>query len=92
MIADVATAEQAEAVEEQTRSDEDALLLAIKANPNGTLRTWSEACGWKGGKNRAGRLLAQLKHDGLVRVYRRQWTLTKKGETEAAEALVSGLK
>jgi hypothetical protein len=92
VIADIASDEQAEAIEEQTRSDEDLLLLAMTDKPKGNYRAWADACGWKGGKNRVQRLLGQLKADGLVRLYRRQWVVTEKGRKEAAEARIGTLR
>jgi hypothetical protein len=91
IIADVASDEQAEKIEETTRSDEDLLLIVMRDNPDGTIRTWADALGWKGGKNRIGRLLVQMKADNLVKTYRRRWVLTAKGKEEAADGRVSGV-
>jgi hypothetical protein len=91
IIADIASDEQAEQIDAQTRSEEDALLIAIADHPKGTERSWTEACGWKTNRSRTRRLLTQLRLDGLVRLYRRRWMVTKKGETEAAAARIRGL-
>ena len=86
VVVDVKTDDEAEALEAATRSDEDSLLIAIADHPEGSLRQWSDAAGWKGAKNRVSRLLKQLHADGLVRPYRRSWNLTKAGETAADKA------
>lgn len=91
IVADVTSDDQAEAIEEAARSDEDTLLIAVSNAPTASVRELAEACGWNSGKNRVSRLLKQLQVDQLIRQYRRHWKLTKRGEEEAARARTAGI-
>jgi hypothetical protein len=92
VVADITTDEESEALEATVASDEDALLVAIADDPEGSVRKWADDCGWKGSKNRVARLLKHLHQYGLIRPYRRRWNVTKAGETEVNRARFSGLK
>jgi hypothetical protein len=92
IVTDITTLEQAEQQEHAIRSDEDELLQIMSASPKASVRDWSAALGWTWNHQRMLRLLRALQSDGLVRLYRRRWTTTKKGSDEAEKALADGLQ
>jgi len=85
------TARQQEAASEVARGRENDLMDAMRADPNGSLRTLTDRLGWKTGRSEPNvslvrRTMAALKADGLVAKSRGAWILTKTGKNAAAKA------
>jgi hypothetical protein len=79
-----------ERIAHSTRSEEDALLLAL-LEPDRSVAQLAVACGWtlKDGtphKSKVHRRLAGLQRAGLAKQNRGSWELTEKGKTAAAKA------
>lgn len=77
--------ERALKLKHERRENENKVLFAILHHPNDSIAAWCSACGWDSTKNKSKvhRILGKLKEDGLVKVYRNEWTLTPAGKTEA---------
>lgn len=72
----------------QRTDQEDALLRAMLAKPDGNYVAWANAIGLngEGGKSQVNRVMKRLKDDQLVKKYRGRFVLTKPGEEEARRA------
>lgn len=72
-------------LKQKRRESENKVLYQIKHHPNDSIADWCAGCGWdpKKFKSKVHRILHRLKDDGLVKVHRGTWTLTKAGKDEA---------
>jgi hypothetical protein len=78
-------------IEDETRSDEDQVLLVLDQSPNYTQAKVAETLGWLGKTGdplapRVNRTLKSLRDVKYVEMERGKWTLTKRGKT-AVKAL-----
>jgi hypothetical protein len=76
------------------RSDEDKVLIAMRAKPDATLSVIAEACDWfqRDGdpyKTKVNRTLKKLEKERLAQQERGAWTLTARGEKAADKAKVN---
>jgi KaiC/GvpD/RAD55 family RecA-like ATPase len=76
--------EAVEARQEAFACRDLALLQAIAADPEGSIRKWADALRWS--KRAVSTTLAHLKRDKLVEIKARRWRLTKAGEGVANKA------
>ncbi len=84
------TDEARQAIEKETRKDEDALLALLSNSFSGTMRGMCEALGWvysngKPATSRVFRAMETLRRQGLVETLRGEWRLTVKGKKAAKE-------
>ncbi len=93
VMAEVVTDAQVEETEQRATFQENRLLAAISANPDGSLAEWAHGCGWtlqgKPGeppvpnKSLVRRVIARLQKNKLVSKDGRGFTLTKAGKKTA---------
>jgi hypothetical protein len=91
VMAEVATAAEAEETEQQTIFQENRLLTTMLRNPNGSLTDWASDCGWflRGevpNKSLVRRVIIRLQKEKLVAKEGRDFTLTKAGKVAAKRA------
>jgi len=81
-----------EGIRQATTQDEDLVLAELRRDDSQSLRNIAEVLGWrfKNGaaagqpdQSKVKRTIAGLQHDGLVKRFRRRYTLTEKGLKEA---------
>lgn len=88
VVAKVGDDNVAENVERARREDEDDLLVALSHKPGLSLAGYATLLGWRTGqgepeKMRVHRRLKALEQEGLAKVVRGKWELTRRGREEA---------
>jgi hypothetical protein len=94
VMAEIVTDADVADAEEKTKFQENRLLAAMLAKPDGSLAQWAQDCGWmikgkddqadKPNKSLVQRVLARLVKDDLVAKEGRNYALTKHGKAAAA--------
>lgn len=79
------TDERERELTQKRRESENRVLHALLHMPNGSIADWCASCGWDAlkHKSKVHRILHRLKEDGLAKVHRGSWALTKPGVLEA---------